>query len=452
MTQSGKVRLSPKMVRIMIFAWIGIVVLVAICTFVGIMWALNQSEEDTVAEAESQGVVQQDSFPTPTALIPGDQPAAGGEQPAAAAAEPTIPPRQDTSFGYGIQAQIHMNTDQTLDQVQQLGLGWVKQQIRWADLEPNPGEPNWPALDAIFAAAGEKNIRVMVSVVDAPDWARSVTAEDKAGPPDDYQHYVTYVSELVRRYSGVVGAVEIWNEQNIDREWYTAGGLSAANYVTLVSQSAAAIHEVDPGVIVISGALSPTGFDDGVGAIDDFRYMQQMIDAGLLDHVDCVGAHANGYNLPPNQSAEDALAAGPPPGTQFLGPFDTGNPLNPHHSWSFYSTLTGYHDKIVAAGHDTPLCVTEFGWASVEGMGGDPKQSFEFAYDNSLQDQADNIVAAYQLMHDWGFVRLAFLFNLDFSPKSGGNPQDDSALFSITDGNGAPRPAFDAVKNMPKAP
>ncbi|HEC22410.1 MAG TPA: hypothetical protein ENI95_05795 [Chloroflexi bacterium] len=453
MSQSGTGRFTPKQLRVLAIIWISVVLLVGACTFLGIWWALSRSAaQDSAARPESEQAIPPVDQTTPTPLIQ-PQGAEGVEIPGSTPApEPTIPPRQDTAFGYGIQAQIHINTEQTLDQVEQLGMGWVKQQIRWADLEPQPGARNWDALDAIFAATSARNLKVLVSIVDAPDWARSVTAEGLAGPPDDVQHYVDYVSELVRRYPGAVHAVEIWNEQNLEREWYTAGGLSAAAYMNLLAPTASAIHEIDPGVIVISGALTPTGVNDGVLAIDDFQYMQQMIDAGLLDYVDCVGAHHNGINLPPDISAEDAFAGGAPPGTVFIGPFDNGNPLNPHHSWSFYSTLNGYHDMIVAAGRNTPLCVTEFGWASVEGMQGEPREGFEFAYDNSLEDQAANIVQAFQLMHDWGFVRLAILFNLDFSPKAGGNPQDDTTLYSILTPEGAPRPAFDAVRSMPKPP
>jgi len=443
MANTGKPRLSQQQIRILAFVWMGVIVLVGVCTFLSILWALNRRAEQTSAQGGSAGPIApplQGDQPTPTigglnpTLPPGVTPSLA----------PTIPPRQDTAFGYGIQVQAHMNTEQTLVQVQQLGLGWIKQQIRWADLEPQAGSPNWDALDAVFAATAAHNLRVMVSIVDAPDWARSVTAEGKAGPPDDPQLYVNYVSQLVQRYRGAIHAVEIWNEQNLDREWYTAGGLSAASYINLLAPTAAAIHQIDPGVIVISGALAPTGWDDGVTAIDDFRYMQEMINAGLLDHVDCVGAHANGINLPPDipydAGFNDTTAL-------FRGPFD-----NPHHSWSFYSTLRGYHDMIVAAGRNTPLCVTEFGWATVEGMEGQPRQGFEFAIDNTLEEQADNIVRAFQLMHEWDFVWLAFLFNLDYSPKAGGNTQDDSTLFSIVFPDGSPRPAFEALRDMPKPP
>ena len=434
----NKGRLTNQQLRILGLAWFVIVVMVGACVFLAIYFGMQPKRPQLAGRTPTS----QASLPTATVVADASTQIAGGPPLSAA---PTIPPRQDQSFGYGIQTQTHINTDQTLDQVQQLGMGWIKQQINWKDLEPVKGQPNWDALDQIFAKTSAHRIKVLVSITDAPDWSRSVTAPGKTGPPDNPQDLVNYVTALVQRYKGAVHAIEVWNEPNLaDRGWYAPGGLSAQAYVNLLTPTAQAIHQVDPNVIIISAALAPTGGDGGVTALDDFEYLRQMIAAGMLDQVDCVGTHSNGINLPPDiaydQGYQDATA-------RFLGPF-----ANPHHSWSFYSTLNGYHDLIVASGHNTPLCVTEFGWPSIEGMQGQAPPGFEFAYDNSLQEQADNIVKAFQLMHDWDFVWLAFLFNLDYSPKIGGDPSHDATMWSITAPDGSPRPAFDAVRNMPKPP
>jgi hypothetical protein len=92
--------------------------------------------------------------------------------------------------------------------------------------------------------------------------------------------------------------------------------------------------------------------------------------------------------------------------------------------------------------------VTEFGWPSSEGYDTYP-QGFEFAQDNTLEEQAQYIVQAFQQMHDSGNVWLAFLFNYDFGNKGNG-PTDDPVPYSIIDTGGAPRPAFQAVAEMPK--
>jgi hypothetical protein len=110
--------------------------------------------------------------------------------------------------------------------------------------------------------------------------------------------------------------------------------------------------------------------------------------------------------------------------------------------------LDTYAEKIEAIDPNKKLCVTEFGWASSEGYDTYPI-GFEFAQDNTLQEQADYIVQAFQQMYASGDVWLAFLFNYDFGNKGGG-PTDDPVPYSIVDIQGIPRPSFDAVSAMEK--
>jgi hypothetical protein len=252
---------------------------------------------------------------------------------------------------------------------------------------------------------------------------------------------------LVDRYKGRIHAIEVWNEQNLDREWDTAEGVDPERYVEMLRLSYQAIKSRDPDIIVISGALSPASGPwtdennpDRITVMDDFEYFDRMIAAGLLSSCDCVGAHHNGINLPPDVEWDEGYSDDT---AKFLGPFN-----NPHHSWSFKSTLWGYHERIAAAGSTTPLCVTEFGWATSEGFEGFPP-GFGFALDNTLAEQAAWDVEAFQLMRQSGFVRLAFLWNLNYS-QLGWGPEDPNAPYAIIDFDGVARPAFDAISSMEK--
>src|SRR5690606_29364964 len=139
-------------------------------------------------------------------------------------------------------------------------LRWYKQQVRWEDVEPEKGEFNWAALDLSLPLASEYGLKVMLSIVTAPEWAREQGVNTaQHGPPANPQDYANFVTALLERYPGMVHAIEVWNEQNLDREWTSLRGLSAASYVELLRVAAQAIKNADPGIIVISGALSPTG-------------------------------------------------------------------------------------------------------------------------------------------------------------------------------------------------
>jgi hypothetical protein len=339
-----------------------------------------------------------------------------------------------------------------MDQIKNhLGLSWVKQQVRWDHFSLEPGQMDWSGYDAMVQFAAERDLKVMMSVVGAPDWSRSYfDSNPQAAPPDDLSLFVGFVGELVDRYQGRIHAIEVWNEQNLDREWDTEEGVKAESYVEMLRLTYQAIKSRDPNIIVISGALSPTGVSatdpdnpNRVTVVDDFVYFDRMLAAGFLNYADCVGAHHNGYNVPPDVAWDEGFDD---PTAIYRGPFDS-----PHHSWSFKSTLWGYYERIEAVGRSTPLCVTEFGWATDEGFDGTPA-GFEFAQDNTLEEQAEWDVEAFQLMRSWGIVHLAFLWNLDYSYKGGIGATDPNAPYSILDLRGAARPAYGAIADMPKIP
>ncbi|MEL7674950.1 MAG: hypothetical protein AAGU78_14520, partial [Chloroflexota bacterium] len=117
---------------------------------------------------------------------------------------------------------------------------------------------------------------------------------------------------------------------------------------------------------------------------------------------------------------------------------------NPHHSWSFYSTLNGYAQKIQQAGSDKKLCITEFGWAVSEDLAGTPL-NFEFARDNTLDEQAAFIGEAIELMDEWGFVWLAFIWNLNYGPQAGWDATDNNVPYSLLRPEWRTSPAYDVI-------
>ena len=391
-------------------------------------------------------VVEGEILPTPTLAAPTEGgEAIPAEQPAAEA-EVSGPWPAD-QFGYGI--QIHGNATvgdpaATMQAVRdQLGLTWVKMQVQWWLVEPDPTGDQWFFYDAVIEQAHLHGLRLMVSVVGAPAWTRAAGGED--GPPDDYNEYARFLGEMIDRHPGRIDAIEVWNEQNLDREWKSSNGISPEDYVRFLQVAHDAIKAKDPNIIVISGALSPTGTGDWVRWADDFEYLDRALAAGMLNYADCVGAHHNGYNIAPDVTFDAAGSTAEAATASFRGPFD-----NPHHSWSLKTTLDTYAQKVQAIDPNKKLCVTEFGWASSEGYTEIPT-GFEFARDNTLQEQADYIVQAFQQMNDSGNIWLAFLFNFDFGNKGSG-PTDDPVPYSIIDTAGIPRPAYGALSGMTKNP
>nr|MBN1229663.1 beta-galactosidase [Anaerolineae bacterium] len=440
----GSGQASPRVRRFLLLAWLSTVLLVIACVLLGTIWSLRVVEARRSAAtlpmspAPPATPAASLSVPTPIFLSTPTIAQTGEAQPT-----PTILPAADSSFGYGIAVQLRVSSQLTVTQVQQLGMNWVRQDISWAEVEPEPGQFNWDILDPVFITASSNSLKVLVTISDAPDWSRLAAVEGLDGPPDNPQDLAAFVSQLVLRYQGAIHAVEVWQEMNINSHWSTIEGLNPQSYIDLLIPVAEAIQQADPGVIVISGGLSPTGTDDGVNGIDDYRYMQAMISAGLLEIVHCVGARHAGYNVPPD-APYDAIPGDPT--AYFTEPFN-----NPHHSWSFYSTLRGYHDIIAAVGRDIPLCVTEFGWPTTGVLSREAVP--DYVFDNSLIEQTDYVIQAFRLMHEWDFVWMAFLSNLDYSPEVFGAEEDDlTVYYRIVRRDGTPRPVFDAIQAMPKPP
>lgn len=449
-------RKTRRQVSVFVVVWMGLTLLLGACVFVAIYFASGDPRlAALVASAPTATQVPATATLLPTLppveetqpaqsappIIPAEETEEVQEP---ATATPTPLPVENKSFGYGIQVQENYDLQEYWYKMvaEQLGLEWVKQQVRWEDFQPAPDDINFAILDLVVPAANKYGLKLMLSVVTTPEWARPANADlSKHGPPADFQDYADFLTAILERYPGQIHAIEVWNEQNIDREWSDPQGLSAARYVEMLGVAERAIHAVDPGVIVISGALSPTGWNDET-ARDDFLYFDELISAGLLNYADCVGAHHNGYNIPPDAVWDDPSTMGPQ-AEHFTGPW-----TNLNHSWSFRSTLEYYYNAIVAAGGTQRLCVTEFGWPTVEDMDGYPP-GFEFAQDNTLEEQAEWIVQAFQWLADWEGAWIAFLWNLNYGPQSG-DPTNDNAPYSILDLEGVARPAFNALADMPK--
>lgn len=408
--------------------------------------APEQAEQAAPAVDDGQGGGSTGGQPA-AAAAPAQAPEPARAQFATPIPTPTLRPVEETGFQLGIQVQPNAEPEVYrlwMGEVRdKLKLGWIKQQVRWQDVEPQPGVYNWGELDVSLPLAKEYGNKVMLSIVTAPEWAREpgapridVEGKPLGGPPADPQTYANFVTTLLYRYPGMVHAIEVWNEMNLDREWASVYGLNAQNYVKLLRAAYSAIKAVDPGIIVISGALSPTGGDGGVRAYDDFVYMDMLIQAGMLETTDCVGAHHNGYNIGPNvpwnQVPNDPRAT-------FRGPFD-----NPHHSWSFYSTLNGYAQRVQQAGSNKKLCITEFGWPTTEDLRGYPR-GFEFANDNTLAEQAQFLGEAIEAMESWGFVWLAWIWNLNYGPQAGWDATNDNVPYSLIRPEWQQAPAYEII-------
>lgn len=344
-------------------------------------------------------------------------------------AETPLPPPVPKP-GYGVQLHVPPNGDleQTLRWAQGLGVGWVKQQVQWHTVEHGPDDFEWENLDRLVAGAAGLGFKVLLGVTHAPDWTRAAQLE--SGPPADYAEFGRFMEQLAQRYRGRVEAYELWNEPNLAREW-RGDTLDPARFVALVAEGAAGVRTADPQALIISGGPAVTGIDDGETAINDRVFLRGMVEAGIVQHVDAIGAHPYGYANPPEESVQDEHHA--------------ASSHNDHPTFFFRDTLEDYRQIMLEHGYDEhQIWITEFGWPSPEGIGQMDLTGWEYGREVSEVEQADYIVRAFHMGDERPWVGPMFLWNLNLATIWGA--ENTFSAYSLLRPDGSYRPSYVALR------
>lgn len=309
---------------------------------------------------------------------------------------PTIPahqgPTQLDMNVFEVGGQAHEVTDANANIFHQTGMKWVKFQLKWA-----------PGLDAqgtarFIANAHENGLRVLLSM------------PSEAYPPSiDFGEYTQYLGAVAALGPD---AIEIWNEMNLDREW-PANDISAASYVTnMLAPAYNTIKGVNPNIMVISGALAPTGafggcssIPDGPTGCNDDTYIADMVAAGAENFMDCAGIHFNSGATSPSATTNH--------------PADSGAG---HYSWYYSGTVQVYGNTF-----SKPLCFTELGYVSPEGFDG-IADNFGWGAATTVAQQAQWLGETVQLARDSGNVRLIIIWNVDIQTYAPDDPQAGYAI------------------------
>lgn len=380
-------------------------------------------------------------LPPPPAYLVGAQPAPQtgvGQVPSAG--EPLAPPIAGNAAlpplarsRIGAQGNFLVANQETLlDRASQMGASWVKQQVLWTLYEPAKGvyrEEELTVLDSFVSGANQRGLKVLLSVVAAPDWARPSTVNH--GPPRDYSDLADFMSFLGARYGSSVHAYEVWNEPNLEPEW-TDFPISGSAYVDMLSVAAPAIRASAPGAIIVSAGLAPAS--DTPISVDDRRYLREMYAAGVANYADVIGIHPYG--------------AGNPPDASFFGNPGTAPSHNDHPSFFFLDNINDY--RIIQGEYNDgrPLWATEFGWPSADGLSLSVPEAFAYMNQVSATEQADYIFRALLMAQQWDYMGPMFIYILNFG--SDRTLDDPQRAFAIVSPEGQSRPAYDMIADAPK--
>jgi hypothetical protein len=323
-------------------------------------------------------------------------------EPASPASAPAAPPPPAANVptrltrGFEIGGHVAGFSDYAAQQMRRAGMTWVKRQMR-ADQDAAPA----------INEAHSRGFRILLGVV------------GDAGRVGDDNYLNEYAAQLARIAAQGADAIEVWNEPNIDREW-APGQISPERYTEMLRRAYNAIKAANPNTLVISGAPAPTGFFGGcTGAgCDDAPFVQRMAAAGAANYMDCIGIHYNEGILPPTARSGDPRGASNFYSRYYGGMVDT-----------YWNAFRGAR----------PLCFTELGYLSPEGLGPLPP-AFSWAQNVTVAQQAawlDQVVA---LAAQSRRVRLLIIWNVDFT-EYGADPMAGYAIIRP----GGACPACDAL-------
>ncbi len=347
---------------------------------------------------------------------------------------PTREPwRHFDSPEYGIHLSQWWRVDdlfpQDLEAANELGFGWVKQTFAWRDIQSIEKQAfDWYRPDRIVEQTEAAGLKLLVRIDRQPTW--SVLSQEQITdnqPPTDYQDFGDFCYALANRFQGRIGAYQVWNEPNLDREWGNQPP-NPVEYTALLRVCYEGIKRGDPNAIVISAGLAPTG-GPMPRAMPDAEFLQGMYDAGAADYFDVLGLNAPGYKAPPELPPEEGLQE------------QWGK-----HRWNTFRHVEDMRNIMVQHGDaDKQIAILEMGWIL--------EQEYHPEYEwfgVTEQQQADYLVGAYQYAQENWQPWIGLMTSLYFADSNWTAEQHEQYWWSIVLPDGSRRLAFDALKEMEK--
>ncbi len=156
------------------------------------------------------------------------------------------------------------------------GVGWVRMDFLWQDIEPRQGERHFEKYDYIVNALTAGGIGILGVLSYHTDWASPQRAWNVSS--DDTSMFTAYCSAVAARYKDRVKYWEIWNEPDSGTYWQPQDGMK--RYCILLKDAYRALKKVDPECFVLNGGLA-----NGLTSVN------RLYDNGAKDYFDIFNIH-----------------------------------------------------------------------------------------------------------------------------------------------------------------
>lgn len=303
------------------------------------------------------------------------------------------------------------NLSDHLPQLQAAGVGYIREGFHWGEIEYSKGKYAMPPrYDDVVDAANKAGIGILARLGGTYNYSHP--AYDGGQRPTSYEAvngYARYCEFVVRHLGPRVRLYEIWNEWDINDP--SQGGVPSLDtvraYVDLVRVASPRIKNAASGLGVSVKVLGPAFTMYGTLKRG---FLQEVLDVGLLNHVDAVSFHMYNHNLPSDQRSAEA---------------STG-------------LMRSVQDTLKArnGGKPVPMYITE------QGRPSDPSST-----EYTEQSQAQYLTRAYLLARGLPFVEGIWWHNRQDSVKSNGY----TSRYGLRRLDGTAKPSYTSLSVMQKA-
>lgn len=170
----------------------------------------------------------------------------------------------------------------------------------WNDLNPSPGNFNWPALDRWLDAAQQHGIDVIYTFGATPTWGSSNPTgkcDYNSGacyPPANMQDWDNFVRAIATHAAGRIKYWEMWNEANQHEYW--SGGIPAL--VMMTQHASAIIKSISPNAMIftpsaVGGAVDTSTFLDKFFAADGGAFVDGVAFHGYVNSIPAIPEDVN---------------------------------------------------------------------------------------------------------------------------------------------------------------
>lgn len=235
-----------------------------------------------------------------------DCPELGGAAPATRATPRGGPPPYGFNDGAALNGALPASRAAALQE--RVGAELWRVALDWRFAEPERGELELSAHDAVYCEALARGIRPIFHITGAPAWAAddsgacptpSCIDPPQASALDDLRAF----AELVAGRYPELAAIEAWNEPNLAAFWTQP---DPARYASVLAAIDEGVDAAGTGVPVLGGSVSNTGrTSTETGRYGHAEFLDGMYAAGAADHMDAVAFHP--YPLAPLGSSEERL-------------------------------------------------------------------------------------------------------------------------------------------------